>query len=135
MSFSDGSQQSWDQMQGKWIIVNFFAEWCKPCLKEIPELNKFNKKAYKMNAQLIGISYDPLTDEQILDLVKRYDIDFPILLGKEKVELPTPWPRALPTTYIFSPDGKLVKKMMGEQTYYSLKKTIIYLNKEYKTGP
>jgi len=104
------------------IVVNYFAEWCAPCLREIPELNAFHQQA-PQNVTLFAISYDNLNIAQLELLKKKYAIQFPIIH-----ELRTPFtfdkPEYLPATFILGKDGQLVKQLLGEQTVASLNKAI-----------
>lgn len=115
-----GEKSSWRKQQGQWLVVNYFAEWCAPCLKEIPELNIFDIYAKQRNdLRLIGVSFDPLDSTQLSALVHKYDIDFDVLLT-EPQNAPYDRPRTLPATFIISPQGELIKQLQGEQTAQGL---------------
>ena len=74
----DGSTYQFKDLQGKWVVINYFAEWCAPCLREIPELNEFKKLTDEAgNAILFGVSYDALQDHELSLLAKKYNIRFP----------------------------------------------------------
>lgn len=118
----DGSRLNWANSQGNWTVVNYFAEWCAPCLREIPELNLFHQ-LNKQNIQIFAISYDPLSEPQLQALQKKYAIAFPIITTLKVI----PWlqpPNSLPTTYILNPQGVLVKQLKGEQSADELLHTI-----------
>lgn len=111
----DGEQHKWRQLQGQWLVINYFAEWCSPCLKEIPELNALHTKIRQNPAiQLFGVSYDQLDDTQLSGLKQRYDINFPLISGQPV--MPNPHPMQLPTTYIIAPDGQVARQLVGEQS-------------------
>jgi thiol-disulfide isomerase/thioredoxin len=118
----DGQQHRWSNSQGKWKVVNYFAEWCAPCLREMPELNHFHQQ-HSNTIDIFAVSFDPLNQEQLLDLQQKYDIQFPII-GKLNT---IPWsrpPNSLPTTYILDADGKVQKQLKGEQSAEKLLETI-----------
>jgi thiol-disulfide isomerase/thioredoxin len=118
----DGQQHRWSDSQGKWKVVNYFAEWCAPCLREMPELNHFHQQ-HSNTIDIFAVSFDPLNQEQLLDLQQKYDIQFPII-GKLNT---IPWsrpPNSLPTTYILDADGKVQKQLKGEQSAEKLLETI-----------
>jgi thiol-disulfide isomerase/thioredoxin len=118
----DGQQHRWSNSQGKWKVVNYFAEWCAPCLREMPELNHFHQQNSN-TIDIFAVSFDPLNQEQLLDLQQKYDIQFPII-GKLNT---IPWsrpPNSLPTTYILDADGKVQKQLKGEQSAEKLLETI-----------
>ena len=118
----DGNEHRWSNSQGKWKVVNYFAEWCAPCLREMPELNHF----YQLNKDeidIFAVSFDPLSSEELIGLQQKYDIQFPII---DKLNV-LPWsqpPNSLPTTYILDADGKLQKQLKGEQSAQNLIHTI-----------
>lgn len=121
----DGQEQRWSHSQGNWKVINYFAEWCAPCLREIPELNRFFER-HKDEIDMFAVSFDPLNKEQLTALQQRYDIQFPII---DKLNT-LPWgslPDSLPTTYILDADGKVQKRLKGEQSAEKLIQTIKFL--------
>jgi thiol-disulfide isomerase/thioredoxin len=118
----DGQEQRWSHSQGNWKVINYFAEWCAPCLREIPELNRFFEQ-HKDEIDMFAVSFDPLNKEQLIALQQRYDIQFSII---DKLNT-LPWgglPDSLPTTYILDADGKVRKRLKGEQSAEKLIQTI-----------
>jgi thiol-disulfide isomerase/thioredoxin len=118
----DGQEQRWSHSQGNWKVINYFAEWCAPCLREIPELNRFFEQ-HKDEIDMFAVSFDPLNKEQLIALQQRYDIQFSII---DKLNT-LPWgglPDSLPTTYILDADGKVQKRLKGEQSAEKLIQTI-----------
>lgn len=112
-SFETVSGQSYSWKSGKWTLVNYFAEWCKPCLEELPELNKLSQA---VDLRVFGISYDSLSDQAIMGLIERYQIQFPVLKTSSLETLPITSPAVLPTTYLLSPDGNIVDVLYGKVT-------------------
>lgn len=118
----DGQGYRWSHSQGKWRVVNYFAEWCAPCLREIPELNHF----YQLNKDeidIFAVSFDAMSKEELIALQEKYDIQFPVI---EQLNV-LPWgqpPSSLPTTYILDADGNVQKQLKGEQSAEKLLKTI-----------
>jgi len=118
----DGETHRWNNSQGDWTVVNYFAEWCAPCLREIPELNHFYQQN-KDKVNIFAISFDPLNNEQLLALQQKYNIQFPVIDSLNSM----PWnrlPNALPTTYILDVNGKVQKQLKGEQSAKQLIHTI-----------
>jgi thiol-disulfide isomerase/thioredoxin len=116
----DGSTHKLEALQGQWVIINYFAEWCAPCLREIPELNEFHSLSKDTgSAVLFGISYDAMQDHELDLLAKKYAIAFP-LINNIETELPFPPPKYLPATYLIRPDGTLAGQLLGEQNIHSL---------------
>ena len=129
MQLTDGTGVSWQDYQGKWLVVNFFAEWCKPCLKEVPELNQFAKGAKNINAQLLAVSYDPLNADNLLQLKQKYQMEFDLLVTQPRPELLMKWPQQLPTTFIVNPQGQVVDRILGEVTAEKLANKVSSLAK------
>jgi thiol-disulfide isomerase/thioredoxin len=118
----DGQEHRWSDSQGNWKVVNYFAEWCVPCLREMPELNHFYQQ-YNDEVSIFAVSFDQLSKEQLMALQQKYDIQFPIIDRLNTL----PWgraPNSLPTTYILDADGKLQKQLKGEQSVQKLIQTI-----------
>lgn len=109
------TEQDW---QGNWVIVNYFAEWCAPCLKEIPELNALQRRIVEeqQNLQLYAMSYDALDEQQLFALKQKYNMVFPLIRTQPIPLLPIDKPRQLPATFVISPDGEVLKTLWGEQT-------------------
>lgn len=114
----DGAKHKHTDYRGQYIIVNYFAEWCAPCLKEVPELSKLNKTKPD-NVILFAVSYDNLTDEKLGEIKDKYDMDFPLI---NNITTPFPFerPQYLPATFIINPDGSLKGQLFGEQSAENL---------------
>ena len=118
----DEQKHRWSDSQGNWKVVNYFAEWCAPCLREIPELNHFYQQ-HNNDIDMFAISFDPLNKEQLIALQQKYDIQFPVIDTLHTL----PWnrpPNSLPTTYIIDAGGIVQKQLKGEQSAEKLIQTI-----------
>lgn len=110
-------------LQGKWIIINYWASWCQPCVDEIKELNQFYDH-YKNKVAVFAVNYDAFTPAKQLQLIKRYNIHYPSLKEDPAQILHLGDIRGVPVTYLFNPQGKLIKTLYGGQTLVSLKKAV-----------
>jgi thiol-disulfide isomerase/thioredoxin len=120
----DGANYQFNDLKGKWVVINYFAEWCAPCLREIPELNQFKALSDEaQNAVLFGVSYDAMQDHELSLLAEKYEIEFP-LINHVETALPFEPPKYLPATYLIRPDGTLAGQLLGEQSIKSLKEAI-----------
>ncbi|MDN4504188.1 TlpA disulfide reductase family protein [Alteromonadaceae bacterium BrNp21-10] len=115
-----GESHRWQDFQGDWVVVNYFAEWCAPCLKEVPELNQFNQQIAGRNMHLFAVSWDALSNTELTVIQQRYAMQFSLLSSQPPPQMPFAKPAQLPATFILSPKGELVKTLLGEQTSESL---------------
>ena len=119
------SASPWSHSKGNWKVVNYFAEWCAPCLREMPELNQFHQ-LHNQQIDIFAVSFDPLKKQQLITLQQKYDIQFPIIDKLHSLPWEQP-PSSLPTTYILDGDGKVQKQLKGEQSAEKLLLTINHL--------
>jgi thiol-disulfide isomerase/thioredoxin len=104
--------------RGQWLVINYWAQWCKPCIQEIPELNQLNQ--VRSDVTVLGVNYDGATGEELATQVNDFAISFPMLIEDPANSLATSRPIVLPTTLIVSPQGTLVQTLVGPQTLESL---------------
>jgi len=112
--------------RGKYLVVNFWATWCTPCLKEIPAFVEF----YNQNSnhvEILGLDYEPVNLPVINEFVERFSINYPIILYTDTND--SEYSKfgeivGMPTTLIYSPDGELIRTFMGEVTIEDLDKYI-----------
>lgn len=107
-----------DDYRGQWVVINYWAQWCKPCIEEIPELNALNE-AYDM-VTVLGVNYDGATGADLDAQTRSLGVAFPTLKNDPSGQLGIPRPIALPTTLIVSPRGELKETLLGPQTLDSL---------------
>lgn len=112
LTLASGEQQTLSDYRGQWLVVNYFAEWCDPCLREMPLLNELHVND---GATVLAVSFDRLSNEALTDLSQRYQMTMPIAAALTG-EWPFDSPRVLPTTFILDPKGKLVDSHQGELT-------------------
>lgn len=111
--------------KGKWIIVNYWATWCPPCVEEIPELNAFHKKHHLNDAVVLGVNIEKDDLEYVKEFVRDFKIVYPILIATDGVSSPYGPLQAIPTTFILDKHGKLIKTIVGIVTMESLEKIIM----------
>jgi thiol-disulfide isomerase/thioredoxin len=113
--------------RGKYLVINFWATWCAPCLKEIPAFVKF----YEENSghvEILGLDFEPVDLEIINDYVERFSINYPIVLyNKDNDSEYSNFGEivGMPTTQIYSPKGELLHTFMGEITIDDLSEFIV----------
>ena len=116
----DGNLSSLDDFRGKWVVINFWAEWCAPCIEEIPELNHLAAQGEELNVVVIGVSFDPIENEELSGLVNKLDIQYPVMATNPSPILPFALPPTLPTNYLLTPEGEVATKLVGTQSYETL---------------
>jgi len=99
--------------QGQWVIVNFWATWCGPCIQEIPELNRFFRQHHEAGVTVIGINFEELSIEQLKLAIGEFGISYPVLRIGSVPLVPFEPLKGLPSTFVVSPDGRLVKSWLG----------------------
>ena len=119
----DGAQYDLAAHRGKWVVVNFWATWCKPCVKEMPDLSALD--TMREHIEVLGLAYDDSEPQAIRDFLKEHPVSYPIAI----VDMNDPpadfaTPVGLPTTYLIAPDGKLVQKFMGPVTVHEIEGAI-----------
>lgn len=106
------------QYKGRWLVINYWAKWCKPCIKEIPELNALNEQ-YPQVA-VLGVNYDGATGEDLQSQMEQFGMAFPVILDDPATLFGLTKPSVLPTTLVLNPEGVLVHNIAGPQTLESL---------------
>ena len=113
----EGKYVNAEDLKGSYILLNFWATWCKPCVKELPSLNNLNK-TFKDNDnfKLVAINVGQ-TKEVVSEFINnKSPIDFTVLLD-EKIEL-TDWEvSAIPTTFLIDDKGNIIYKVEGEKEW------------------
>lgn len=110
---AEGPKLAWNDLRGQWVLVNYWAEWCKPCLEEIPELNELDKAS---DITVLGVNFDDVKGKALVDLGKRMGIEYAMLVQDPGPEFKWEFPIALPATFVVNPDGDLLEARFGPQT-------------------
>jgi thiol-disulfide isomerase/thioredoxin len=119
----NGEGYRWDDLKGQWTVINYFAPWCAPCLREMPELNAFSQNL-PVNTLLFAINYDRQTSQQATEMAVKHAIEVPIIFATDNTVLPMEKPPYLPATFIIGPEGKVVDTIMGEVSEQDLRERI-----------
>jgi thiol-disulfide isomerase/thioredoxin len=129
----EGTNTSLDQYRGKVVLVNFWATWCAPCRIEIPWLIEFNEKYGPKGLVILGVAMDDEGNQVVQPYVRdrRFDVNghpeamnYPILLGNSKIAEKFGGILGMPTSMLYSREGKKVKTIVGLIDHDDLSKTL-----------
>ncbi len=125
----EGESHKLSQDKGKWILVNFWATWCPPCRKEIPDLSDFHLETD--DAIVIGVNYEQgISDEKLKKFAELYLVSYPITRMNSEIEKALGEPRGLPTSILINPEGDVVKKFTGMVSDRTLNRYIAQYNEK-----
>jgi len=109
--------EPWDlaDHHGHWVVVNFWATWCAPCRKEMPELSELHARRGDIN--VVGLAYEEIEVEELRAFLVEYPVSYPIAI----VDVHHPpadfaTPRGLPTTWLITPEGQIARQFLGPVT-------------------
>lgn len=111
-----GNKVNLNSFQGKWVVVNYWATWCPPCIVEMPELQAFHDAHSKGNALVVGINTELIGKQQLLNFLDDYFITYPVFVSKPTQKSELGLIPGLPTTFLVSPEGKVVARQVGPVT-------------------
>ena len=119
----DGNTGRLDDFLGKWLVVNYWADWCPPCIKEMPELTNFYN-SNKDSVLVLAYNFDRLEGEELSNQIERFGVDIPSITNDPGLLFGWESPPSLPATYIITPEGKLLHTLIGPQTQEGLEEYI-----------
>lgn len=105
-------------LRGQWVVINYWAQWCKPCIEEIPELNTLDRDYPQVT--VLGVNYDGASGEDLEAQRQQLGVTFTSLPDDPAEQLGKSRPIVLPTTFIVNPEGVLTEELVGPQTLESL---------------
>ena len=112
---TQGRRHKLADYKGRYVVLNFWATWCVPCIQEIPEIAAFQKEHPRV--VVIGVAVDAENVAKVKQFAQKTGHDYPLVLSDESVEKQLGDPRALPTTRIYDPAGKVVYDRVGRVTH------------------
>lgn len=129
----DGQPFELSTHRGSWVVVNFWATWCAPCLKEMPDFSAFDQA--RDDVQVIGLAYEEIDANDMRAFLAKHPVSYPVSI----VDLMAPPadfdpPRGLPLTYLVAPDGRIARRFIGPITSQMLAETIETVGAKISAG-
>jgi len=107
-----GGEVAVSDYRGQWVVLNYWATWCAPCRKEIPELSRMHTE--RADITVLGLAFEDTDDGNFTTFLAEFDVSYPIL-QVDVFHPPEPFgaPKVLPTTIVLDPAGRSVKAFLG----------------------
>ena len=118
----EGVNYSLSALKGRWVLVNFWAPWCPTCIQEIPELVSLQRA--HSDLQVIGVAVMYKARREVTDIVQTHSITYPVVFGNEDTAGDFGGIAGLPTGFLYSPTGRLVRRYEGPMTKKEVEKVI-----------
>ena len=125
----NGSDTNLNKLNGNWIVINYWADWCAPCIKEIPELNEFAKE--NNDLLVFTFNFDQLDEDDLKPVAKKFNIEVPSIVTHPRDIWGIQTPPAVPATFFINPDGDLALSLFRPQTKDDLNKIFFDLKKAF----
>lgn len=110
-----GGEVSLSDLRGGWVVINYWATWCAPCRKEMPELSALHDE--RDDLTVLGLAFEDADDSAFEEFLLEFHASYPIL-RVDVYQPPEPFgaPKVLPTTIILDREGRAVKSFLGPVT-------------------
>lgn len=109
----EGKVHNLSDYRGKWVLVNYWATWCPPCLEELPDLEVFHHNHKDRDAVVLGVNMEDIDREKLKAFVEEQFLSYPILMVGSRPQFPLGTVPGLPTSFLVSPEGKVVARQLG----------------------
>ena len=119
----DGGTFDLADHRGSWVVINFWATWCAPCLKEMPELSALD--AMREHIQVVGLAYEEIEPDAMRAFLEERPVVYPVaIIDTFAPPADFETPKGLPMTYLIGPDGRVAKHFLGPVTAEGIEEMI-----------
>ncbi len=122
------------EFQGHYVLLNFWATWCTPCLEEMPALEKLYQKLRPHRFVVVAVATDETGAAQVAPFVRKLRLTFPILLDAEQRVSTTYGARDLPASFLLNPKGQVIAAAKGARDWFSAQ-ALSYFEELLQAGP
>jgi len=109
----NGKTLTLSDLRGKTVVINFWATWCKPCLREIPDLSKVYEQYKARGVVMLGVMTDDPDNQTLLNFQSDREMTYPVVRANSDILMSYSYPNALPTTFVYDRGGKEVYSHVG----------------------
>lgn len=124
LTTADGKVVELSKLQGKVVLVNFWATWCGPCRREIPDFIEVYQEYKSKGFEIVGIALDEEGFDLVTPFAKKYKIPYPVVIGSGKEVRAYGGFEVIPTTFLIDRKGMIVDEHMGLMTKAELIKKL-----------
>jgi thiol-disulfide isomerase/thioredoxin len=109
----NGKTVKFSDFRGHVVILDFWATWCAPCRVEIPHFVELQKQYSDKGLTVVGVSLDQQGSEVVKKFVKQFGVNYPVVIGNEKVSEAYGGIDGIPTTFVIDRQGLIVSRHIG----------------------
>lgn len=102
--------------RGKVVLLNFWATWCPPCVREIPDLVALREELGPDRVEVLGISLDTTGEDGVREFVRRHGVTYPVAVDTANVSASYGGVSGIPTTFVIDAEGRVVKTIVGPRS-------------------